>query len=116
MAWNNLVQAKKHIDRLVSYWDAEPGTREDALNLLLNDINTRIDERQVQNDVAEFEADRARRLAETDWTELSDAPLSIPEKSQASAYRQLLRGLPAPAAIGDLEAIMWPNNPIKKRR
>ena len=50
-------------------------------------------------------ADRDKRLAETDWTALSDVTMS----PEMAAYRQALRDVPSQA--GFPHEITWPNKP-----
>lgn len=45
-------------------------------------------------------------LAETDWTQLPDAPLSDDKKEQAREYRQMLRDIPQ--QDGFPAEIIWP--------
>lgn len=58
------------------------------------------------------EAAVARRnalLAESDWTQLTDAPFSVEQKTNWAAYRQQLRDLTDQA--GFPENIAWPSKP-----
>lgn len=58
--------------------------------------------------------ERNRRLLETDWTALTDSPLSADKKLEFAAYRQILRNLPQRyqnVAINSLEQINWPTVP-----
>lgn len=59
-------------------------------------------------------AERDRRLAETDWTQLPDVSLSPEERAAWQAYRQALRDLPAIVGEEDLLAgrIPWPEPPV----
>lgn len=52
---------------------------------------------------------RNRLLAETDWTQLPDVPLSAEKKAEWAVYRQALRDLPAQA--GFPATINWPAVP-----
>ncbi|MEC5207374.1 hypothetical protein QF022_002330 [Vogesella perlucida] len=54
-------------------------------------------------------AERNRRLAECDWTQLSDAPLTAEQKAAWANYRQALRDLPE--AVADLDNVVWPVKP-----
>jgi hypothetical protein len=51
-------------------------------------------------------ADRGRRLAETDWTQLADAPV---DKAVWATYRQALRDVPTQA--GFPWNVQWPTQP-----
>ena len=52
---------------------------------------------------------RNMRLAESDWTQLADAPLSSSKKIEWAAYRQALRDLPANTT--DINNVHWPTKP-----
>ena len=47
-------------------------------------------------------------LADCDWTQLSDSPLSVEKKSEWAIYRQLLRDFPETV---NLENIIYPTKP-----
>tara|TARA_Y100000588_G_scaffold367345_1_gene433936 strand:- start:3893 stop:4249 length:357 start_codon:yes stop_codon:yes gene_type:complete len=53
---------------------------------------------------------RVMLLAEVDWTQTLDCPLSDKKKSEFAAYRQALRDVPQnhPAP----ESIIWPEKPL----
>ncbi|MBM3492425.1 MAG: hypothetical protein FJX68_18700 [Alphaproteobacteria bacterium] len=51
-------------------------------------------------------ADRNKRLAECDWTQLADAPV---DREAWATYRQALRDVPAQA--GFPWAVEWPEKP-----
>lgn len=53
--------------------------------------------------------ERDRRLAECDWTQVSDVPLTEEKKNEWILYRQLLRNLPS--TIIDISPINWPLKP-----
>lgn len=53
--------------------------------------------------------ERNLRLTYTDWTQLSDAPLTAEMKAAYAVYRQSLRDVPAQAGFPD--AIEWPEEP-----
>lgn len=54
----------------------------------------------------EFRAERNRRLSETDWTQVLDAPV---DRAAWAEYRQSLRDLPETAE--DLADVVWPTPP-----
>ncbi|MBJ7443574.1 MAG: phage tail assembly chaperone [Sphingobium sp.] len=60
--------------------------------------------------LAKLRADRDARLAQSDWTQLPDVPLSPDERAAWSLYRQALRDMPEQADF-DPEAIGWPIRP-----
>ena len=55
-------------------------------------------------------ADRNAKLMTTDWTQLSDAPVTEAKKTEWATYRQELRAYPAQASkVSELPA--WPSEP-----
>lgn len=50
--------------------------------------------------------ERNKKLAESDWTQLTDAPLTVLEKSDWSIYRQQLRDITQQA---DPFSLVWPS-------
>lgn len=54
-------------------------------------------------------AERDRRLAATDWTQLPDAPLAAASRKAWAAYRQALRDIPH--SIDDPADVVWPDAP-----
>jgi len=48
-------------------------------------------------------------LAETDWTQTGDSPLSEDKKTEWKNYRQALRDL---TDLDDLTSIVWPAKPL----
>jgi len=54
-------------------------------------------------------AERNRRLASCDWTQMPDTPLTDEQKTAWAAYRQALRDLPE--AAEDLDNVVWPAKP-----
>ena len=88
--------------------------------------NTIISESPIPEDIASLSAEqlqvkileshknfirqeRDRRLAECDWTQVVDAPLTEEKKNEWKTYRQLLRDLPS--TIVDTSFIDWPLKP-----
>ena len=57
-------------------------------------------------------ATRRNKLAESDWTQFADSPLTDKKKSEWATYRQALRDLPQeyPNAISN-DDIIWPTKP-----
>ena len=56
---------------------------------------------------------RAQRnflLAQSDWTQLADAPLTQEQKNAWAAYRKALRDVPSSAATP--EEVVWPTAPV----
>ncbi len=54
-------------------------------------------------------------LAKSDWTQLSDSPLSVEDKTLWASYRQALRDLPQNTDLEnlsqDLNEVVWPSEP-----
>lgn len=63
--------------------------------------------RETQLDA--IRAERNRRIAACDWTQLPDAALASEQKNAWASYRQALRDLPEAAA--DLDNVVWPVQP-----
>lgn len=58
-------------------------------------------------------ATRSRRdnlILETDFTQVSDSPLTVEKKAEFTAYRQALRDLPQ--TYDNPDDIVWPTKPI----
>lgn len=53
--------------------------------------------------------DRNERLADCDWTQFNDSPLSSADKTAWATYRQSLRDLPS--AAGFPFTMVWPEKP-----
>ena len=57
---------------------------------------------------------RAFFLAQSDWTQLPDAPLTEAKKAEWAAYRQQLRAMPTVyASIQDISELVIPTQPSK---
>ena len=51
-------------------------------------------------------------LSESDWTQISDSPLSDSKKTEWATYRQTLRDIPtADQLLRDIDNITWPSEP-----
>lgn len=57
-----------------------------------------------------FRKRRDAKLAECDWTQLADSPLSAEQKAAWAAYRQALRDVPETANAEGW--VTWPPMPI----
>ncbi len=57
----------------------------------------------------EIRKERDLRIRETDWTQVSDAPLPESKKSEFTAYRQTLRDIPQ--TYINPEDVVWPEKP-----
>jgi hypothetical protein len=63
--------------------------------------------------LAQMRNQRNQMLAQSDWTQMADSPLSIEQKTAWAAYRQQLRNLPAeiPSDIKNWFDIVFPTCP-----
>lgn len=57
----------------------------------------------------DWRIERNKRLSNTDWTQLADAPLTVEQKAAWATYRQALRDLPQ--AEGYPDSFTWPVAP-----
>ncbi len=67
---------------------------------------------EAARDAAQAEtvrAERDGRLAECDWTQMSDTPLDDEARAAWATYRQALRDVPQQGGFPD--AVEWPNKP-----
>ena len=58
-------------------------------------------------DVIRYKRDQL--IAETDYTQVADSPLSPEKKAEFTAYRQALRDIPQ--TYSDPDAVVWPEKP-----
>ncbi len=74
-------------------------------------INGQEDYRAVENDeLMAFVRDyRVILLAEVDWTQTLDCPLTDEKKAEFAVYRQALRDIPQ--THPDPQSIVWPTKP-----
>ena len=74
-------------------------------------------QKQIAEGLAENQAKASRmlrdaRLAECDWTQAADSPLSADQKAAWATYRASLRNLPtADEKWPNSEEITWPTQP-----
>lgn len=54
-------------------------------------------------------SERNRRLAQSDWTQVPDAPLTDTQRTAWAAYRQALRDMPQ--QVGFPADATWPQSP-----
>lgn len=86
------------------------------LNNFTVDINTQelvaIDH-PAESDEAYIRQRRSILLAQTDWTQAVDAPLSAEQKTAWQTYRQTLRDIPQDYDLATVsrDAIQWPARP-----
>ena len=56
--------------------------------------------------------DRDSLLAECDWTQSPDSPLTTEKKTEWATYRQALRDVPATnSSVTDIDSVVWPTKP-----
>lgn len=58
----------------------------------------------------DFRIERNKRLADTDWTQVNDSPLSESKKTEWQTYRQLLRDMPSQEGFDPLNPT-YPTEP-----
>ncbi|PZX09465.1 tail fiber assembly protein [Celeribacter halophilus] len=58
--------------------------------------------------LASIRVKRDPLLAASDWTQMSDSPLSAEDKAAWAVYRQALRDI---TEAKDLSAVVWPDPP-----
>lgn len=56
-------------------------------------------------------AERDRRLAASDWTQMTDNNLTIEQRGVWADYRAALRQLPTEQPVATLETVLWPQEP-----
>ena len=59
----------------------------------------------------EIRKDRDQLLAESDWTQTADTPLTTSKQTEWSTYRQDLRDIPQTYSA-DPDTIVWPTKPL----
>ena len=53
--------------------------------------------------------ERNRLLAESDWTQFTDSPLTSEQKAEWATYRQALRDITTQSSVYD--DVVWPTKP-----
>ena len=99
----------------------DPLPSEDRKLYIISELNYTIDEqsktvvgsrtvtpRSNTEAWAAIRLERNKKLFQTDWTQLTDSPLSSKEKSDFQIYRQVLRDL---TTQSDPFNIVWPTEP-----
>ena len=64
---------------------------------------------KLEMDIRDVRGKRGRLLAESDWTQFTDSPLTNSKKDEWKTYRQALRDLPANTT--DWTNPPWPTKP-----
>lgn len=92
--------------------EGEPAFDGGTWRQVWNVIDLSAQERQAiqDNKAASVRADRNRRLADCDWTQFNDSPLSDADKVKWATYRTELRNLPEQSGF-PLD-ITWPTEPV----
>ena len=75
------------------------------LQSLSADSIAEIDENQAKN----IRTERNQRLADCDWTVLTDSPLTTAKKTEWKTYRTALRDIPSDS--GFPHSVTWPTEP-----
>ena len=91
----------------VKLWKYENGGAQPVLE---EEINSIINSNMINLLKEETRKKRNDLLAECDWTQTVDSPLSSEKKSEWAAYRQSLRDLTLTITSLDSE-IVWPTKP-----
>jgi hypothetical protein len=66
-------------------------------------------EQRTNNQAASVRAERNSLIAECDWTQLPDSPLTTTKKQEWSLYRQTLRDITSQSVFP--WNVVWPNKP-----
>lgn len=98
---------------LDEYWIFD--TYEDELTKCVDGVVQELLETEINNlnsdkNLDEFRSDRNNLLAETDWTQVPDSPLSDVVRIQWQTYRQQLRDMPQADGFDPLNPT-WPTSP-----
>jgi hypothetical protein len=92
------VQSNDYIDQLHWYYDAATDT-----------FSGSTDVEQSALDMQSLRSQRDALLAQSDWTQMPDIPLTDAKKQEWATYRQALRDLPANTT--DPANPTWPTQP-----
>ena len=116
-----MVVAKDRLERIRDGLDPAPKgekiveAKDGTLSLEPMTLLEQAEAGQISRETAEalqalaVRADRAALLSSTDWTQVSDSPLSAEERARWAAYRQALRDIPSQG--GFPWPIQWPVRP-----
>jgi predicted transposase YdaD len=74
---------------------------------LVGKTKEQVEQDRLKRLADQVRAERNRKLAETDWMVLPDAPIRQAEREAVLQYRQALRDIPQQR--GFPEVIIWPN-------
>lgn len=92
-----------------SYVDAN-SVRVDLETLAIVEKSQKINKNEIAMTLLRERRDRL--LAASDWTQMSDSPLTTTQKTAWKKYRQALRDLPKTCGeITDVESADWPQTP-----
>lgn len=76
-------------------------------------VDKDVNEHELPEEViVELKRLRSLRLADSDWTQFPDSPLSDSKKTEWATYRQSLRDIPETySEVTSLDDIIWPIQP-----
>ena len=74
---------------------------------LIGKTKTQVEQDRLKKLAEQVRAERNRKLAETDWMVLPDAPIRQAEREAVLQYRQALRDIPQQK--GFPEVVIWPD-------
>jgi len=74
---------------------------------LVGKTKEQVEQDRLKRLAEQVRAERNRKLAETDWMVLPDAPIRQAEREAVLRYRQALRDIPQQR--GFPEVVIWPN-------
>tara|TARA_B100000941_G_scaffold128241_1_gene90576 strand:- start:4529 stop:4921 length:393 start_codon:yes stop_codon:yes gene_type:complete len=114
---------KRYGECVDSDFDSQAGTGENVIELAFKP-NTKVSDGKlvdvpVSNEelnsqvMRNVRANRNFRLNSSDWTQMSDSPLSDSKKNEWKTYRKTLRDLPATVAgdVVDFDQVIFPTPP-----
>lgn len=95
------------------HWAYLDGYIDNASKKQINLDTMQIEDRpSFQPNVSDYiRSKRANLLRNSDWTQMSDSPLSEAKKAEWATYRQALRDMPDTVSVNNIEEIVWPQRP-----
>ncbi len=102
------AQSHRTYERMVETWldPNEPIPTLDECKAKWNEIYPDIELNMLWGEIRHI---RNKYLQESDWTQLSDSPLTVEQKTQWQTYRQELRDV---TNQPDPKNIIWPTKPL----
>lgn len=92
------VETENYIDQQHRYYDASTDTFYGPTDAEQNEIDLQL-----------LRSERDDLLAQSDWTQVLDSPLTDAKKTEWATYRQALRDLPSTTT--DFANPVWPSQP-----